>query len=166
MTGLIPAESIRKQSLEDDVDGDGLIVVEDLQRLNDFNSKISSDEMLDVNTNEKIEASPNEPGILDKTPQSINTKSVTLATASILGLAMVLFLLTYISYRWRQQRAIIKNHFTDERIPTPVFENRMGHKNNISTRSISPMLASNIYTHSNGNISPDYMWDSLRKPFQ
>ncbi|KOB76464.1 Uncharacterized protein OBRU01_05708, partial [Operophtera brumata] len=139
--------------------------VEDLQRLNDFKSQISTDEKLDMNTNENTEATRN-PGILGKTPHSISTKTVTLATASILGLAMVLFLLTYVSYRWKQQRAIVKNNYTDERIPTPVFENRMGVKNNTSTRSISPMLASNVYTHSNGNISPDYMWDSLRKPFQ
>lgn len=171
--GLVPAESIRKPSSEEDLDGDGLIVLEDLQRLNDFSSKISSDEKLDDNSLERTEAPTNFPGIPEKTPnQTMNTRSVTLATASIVGLATVLFLLTYIGYRWRQQRVFVdKNNFPDERIPTPVFENRKGHKNNSSNRSISPMLSSNIYTLStldsqNGKESPDYMWDSLRKPFQ
>lgn len=99
---------------------------------------------------------------------------MTVATASIAGLAMILFLLTYAAFKWKQQRSVIrkKRSFGDERIPTPVFENRKGHKNNSSTRSISPMLqTSNIYTlntldSQNGKDSPDYMWDSLRKPFQ
>ncbi|XP_049874992.1 uncharacterized protein LOC126373068 [Pectinophora gossypiella] len=169
-----PSGSISNKLLFEDSDGDGVIVLEDLQRLKDFDSNAAStsDEKLEMNTYERAEA-PIQPGILDRAPS--NTRSVTVATASIVGLAMVLFLLTYAAFKWKQQRNLLnkKQSFSDERIPTPVFENRKGHKNNCSTRSISPMLASsNIYTmntldsNATGKESPDYMWDSLRKPFQ
>ncbi|KAF9422963.1 hypothetical protein HW555_001506 [Spodoptera exigua] len=163
----------KKIRLDEDADGDGLIVLEDLQHLNNFENNIAS------GSDEKIEMNPYETsnpahasGILDKIPSQ--TKSVTVATASIAGLAMILFLLTYAVFKWKQQRSVIrkKRSFGDERIPTPVFENRKGHKNNSSTRSISPMLqTTNIYTlntldSQNGKDSPDYMWDTLRKPFQ
>lgn len=160
--------------LEADHDGDGLIVLEDLQHLKDFDSNIASgsEERIEIKSFERSESSTIKPGILDSLPSE--TRSVTVATASIVGLAMVLFLLTYGAFKWHQQRSMMhkKQDFCDERIPTPVFESRKGHKNNSSTRSISPMLASsNIYTMStldsrNGKESPEYMWDTLRKPFQ
>ncbi|KAI5646159.1 hypothetical protein NE865_01621 [Phthorimaea operculella] len=150
----------------EDSDGDGLIVLEDLQRLKDLN--INTGERLDINSYESDAAAP---GILDRSPS--HSRSVTVATASIVGLAMILFLLTYAAFKWKQQRNMLrkKQNFPDDRIPTPVFENRKSNKMNSSTRSISPMLAtSNIYSlntlDSNGKESPDYMWDSLRKPFQ
>ncbi|KAJ2951670.1 hypothetical protein O0L34_g13830 [Tuta absoluta] len=150
----------------EDSDGDGLIVLEDLQRLKDFD--VNTGEQLDINSYESDGATP---GILDRSPS--HSRSVTVATASIVGLAMILFLLTYAAFKWKQQRNLLrkKQTFPDDRIPTPVFENRKSSKMNSSTRSISPMLAtSNIYTlntlDSNGKESPDYMWDSLRKPFQ
>uniref|UniRef100_A0A2H1WHL1 SFRICE_008229 n=1 Tax=Spodoptera frugiperda TaxID=7108 RepID=A0A2H1WHL1_SPOFR len=163
----------KKIRLDEDVDGDGLIVLEDLQHLTNFENNIASgsDEKIEMNPYESSEPA-HASGILDKIPSQ--TKSVTVATASIAGLAMVLFLLTYAVFKWKQQRSVIrkKRSFGDERIPTPVFENRKGHKNNSSTRSISPMLqTTNIYTlntldSQNGKDSPDYMWDTLRKPFQ
>ncbi|KAJ8719677.1 hypothetical protein PYW08_011852 [Mythimna loreyi] len=166
-----PLKPFKTISLDEDTDGDGLIVLEDLQHLKEFENNIASgsEEKIEVNT---YENKPPASGILDKIPSQ--TKSVTVATASIAGLAMILFLLTYAAFKWKQQRSTIrkKRSFGDERIPTPVFENRKGHKNNCSTRSISPMLqTSNIYTLNtldsrNGKESPDYMWDSLRKPFQ
>ena len=159
--------------MDEDENGDGLIVLEDLQHLKEFENNIASgsEEKIEVKTYENRD-STSASGILDKIPSQ--TKSVTVATASIAGLAMILFLLTYAVFKWKQQRNVItkKRNFCDERIPTPVFENRKGHKNNCSTRSISPMLqTSNIYTlntldSQNGKDSPDYMWDSLRKPFQ
>ncbi|CAB3247274.1 unnamed protein product [Arctia plantaginis] len=161
-------EPFKKITIED-VDGDGLIVLEDLEHLTDFDNNIASafKDKLDAQTNSDEKAS----GVLDKIPS--HTKSVTVATASIAGLAMVLFLLTYAAYKWKHQKPMIrKRSFCDDRIPTPVFEHRKGHKNNSSTRSISPMIqTSNIYTlntldSQNGKESPDYMWDSLRKPFQ
>ncbi|XP_021201544.3 titin [Helicoverpa armigera] len=166
-------QPFKKIRLDEDADGDGLIVLEDLQHLKDFENNIASDsdEKIEVNGYDNKEDS-HKAGILDTIPAQ--TKSVTVATASIAGLAMVLFLLTYATFKWRQQRSVIrkKRSFADERIPTPVFENRKGHKHNSSTRSISPMLqTSNIYTlntldSQNGKDSPDYMWDTLRKPFQ
>lgn len=160
--------------LEEDHDGDGVIVLEDLQHLKDLNSNIASgsEEKIEIKPFERAGPSTIKPGILDHLPSE--TRSVTVATASIIGLAMILFLLTYGAFKWHQQRNLLrkKQDFCDERIPTPVFENRKGHKNNCSTRSISPMLASsNIYTMStidshNGKESPEYMWDTLRKPFQ
>ncbi|XP_022826710.1 uncharacterized protein LOC111356540 [Spodoptera litura] len=168
-----PIKPFKKIRLDEDADGDGLIVLEDLQHLTNFENNIASasDEKIEINpyeSSDPVHAS----GILDKIPSQ--TKSVTVATASIAGLAMVLFLLTYAMFKWKQQRSVIrkKRSFGDERIPTPVFENRKGHKNNSSTRSISPMLqTTNIYTlntldSQNGKDSPDYMWDTLRKPFQ
>ncbi|XP_075976813.1 uncharacterized protein LOC142977029 [Anticarsia gemmatalis] len=167
-------QPFKKIRLDEDADGDGLIVLEDLQHLKDFDSNIAlgTNEKIDINPYDKQDSTHREPGILDKIPSQ--TKSVTVATASIAGLAMILFLLTYAAFKWKQQRSMIrkKRSFCDERIPTPVFENRKGHKNNSSSRSISPMLqTSNIYTlntldSQNGKESPDYMWDSLRKPFQ
>lgn len=128
----------------------------------------SSEEKIEFNTIGRAEIL--EPGILTKTPNS--AKSVTVATASIVGLAMILFLLTYAALKWRQQRTMThKKTLCDDRIPSPVFENRKGTKN-CSSRSISPMLpTSNIYSMNtmesqNGKDSPEYMWDTLRKPFQ
>ncbi|XP_073946250.1 uncharacterized protein isoform X2 [Choristoneura fumiferana] len=169
---ILPLDK-NKINLED-VDGDGLIILEDLQHLKDFDSNIASgsDEKLEVRMYETSEAITDKPGILNKIPN--NTRSVAIATASILGLATLLFLLTYIAFRYKQQRDRLrkKDSFCNERIPSPVFEHRKGHKNNCSSRSISPMIStSNIYTMStldshNGKDSPDYMWNSLRKPFQ
>lgn len=151
------------------------MVLEDLQHLKDFNNHIASAaaENIEMKMVENHQTT-NEPpqGILDKIPNS--TKSVTVATASILGLTTVVFLLTYVLFKWRQRCNVIrkKDSFCEEQIPTPVFENRKGNKNQSSTRSLSPMLStSNIYTLNtldsrNGDESPDYMWDSLRKPFQ
>ncbi|KAM3961530.1 uncharacterized protein ACR2FA_004426 [Aphomia sociella] len=167
-----PSPSHKKITVQEDIDGDGLIVLEDLQHLRDFDSHIAPDsnEKLELNSYERTDVPPN-PGILDKIPN--NTKSVTVATASIVGLATILFLLTYAAFKWRQQKKNQKKRsFCDGRIPTPVFENRKGNKNNSSSRSISPMLSSsNIYTMNtidshHGKDSPEYMWDTLRKPFQ
>ncbi|CAG9100915.1 unnamed protein product [Plutella xylostella] len=163
-------EEIKHSKEEDDV-----MVLEDLQHLKDFNNHIASAaaENIEMKVVENHQTT-NEPpqGILDKIPNS--TKSVTVATASILGLTTVVFLLTYVLFKWRQRCNVIrkKDSFCEEQIPTPVFENRKGNKNQSSTRSLSPMLStSNIYTLNtldsrNGDESPDYMWDSLRKPFQ
>ncbi|XP_011547873.3 uncharacterized protein LOC105380074 isoform X2 [Plutella xylostella] len=163
-------EEIKHSKDEDDV-----MVLEDLQHLKDFNNRIASAaaENIEMKVVENHQTT-NEPpqGILDKIPNS--TKSVTVATASILGLTTVVFLLTYVLFKWRQRCNVIrkKDSFCEEQIPTPVFENRKGNKNQSSTRSLSPMLStSNIYTLNtldsrNGDESPDYMWDSLRKPFQ
>lgn len=167
---ISPAGIYKKITLEEDVDGDGVIVLEDLQQLkeSDHHDAFNSEEKIEFHTLERAEIL--EPGILNKTPSS--AKSVTVATASIVGLAMILFLLTYAALKWRQQRTVShKKTFCDERIPSPVFENRKV-KKNCSSRSISPMLpTSNIYTMNtldsqNGKDSPEYMWDTLRKPFQ
>lgn len=168
---LPPPETYKKIILEEDIDGDGLIVLADLQHLRDTDKKVTSgsEEKIEFNSYEGTET-PMEPGILSKAPSS--AKSVTVATASIVGLAMILFLLTYAALKWKQQRTIVhKKTFGDERIPSPVFENRKV-KKNCSSRSISPMLpTSNIYTMNTldsqtGKDSPEYMWDTLRKPFQ
>lgn len=169
---LSSIQPFKKITIEDDADGDGLIVLEDLQHLKDFDNNIALDSNEKLETDSFNNKDAQNKGILDKIP--IQTKSVTVATASIVGLAMILFLLTYAAFKWKQQRSVMgkKRSFCDERIPTPVFENRKGHKNNSSTRSLSPMLqTSNIYTlntldSQHGKDSPDYMWDSLRKPFQ
>ncbi|XP_037293397.1 uncharacterized protein LOC115443553 isoform X2 [Manduca sexta] len=166
------SDSIKTITLEDDVDGNGVVVLEDLKHLKDFDNNIASesDDRLEFNPMERSEATS---GILEIIPSQ--TKSVTVATASIAGLAIVLFLLTYAAFKWKQQKGIggIKHNYPEERLPAPVFENRKSHKNNSSTRSISPMLSStsNIYTLNtldsrNGKESPEYMWDTLRKPFQ
>lgn len=142
-----------------------------MQNLKNFDSKPSSDELLDIKIYKNNETPP-------KTPieSSLNstTKSVTVATVTIIGLALTLFLLTYVVLKWKQQSS--KNYHNrhskeDECVPTPIFENRKTHKRNSSTRSKSPMISSNIYTIDSldtrtSNESPEYMWDSLRKPFQ
>lgn len=152
-------------------DGDNLFVLEDLHHLKSLGSNISPDsnDGLDMSFSETIN---NGNGNFEKIPTQ--TKSITVATASIAGLAMVLFLLTYAVFKWKRHKGVSKKDlsFCNERIPTPVFENRKRQKNNSSTRSISPMLStSNIYTlktldSRNGKESPEYMWDTLRKPFQ
>lgn len=148
---------------------DGLIVLEDVH-INDISNNIAStsDEEIEVSDEENS----TEQGMLENLPS--NAKSVTIATAAIAGLTMLLFLLTYIGCKWKHQRNVTRKRETlsEERIPTPVFESRKLSKMNSSNRSISPMLSnSNIYTMStldsrNGKESPEYMWDSLRKPFQ
>lgn len=138
--------------------------------INDISNNIAStsDEEIEVSDEENS----TEQGMLENLPS--NAKSVTIATAAIAGLTMLLFLLTYIGCKWKHQRNVTRKRETlsEERIPTPVFESRKLSKMNSSNRSISPMLSnSNIYTMStldsrNGKESPEYMWDSLRKPFQ
>ncbi|XP_050677403.1 uncharacterized protein LOC126974062 [Leptidea sinapis] len=164
---LAKSEILEKILLEEDAKSDGAIVLEDLQHMKDNNAASSSEENVEVKLLENIET---------KNPPTTNTsshvKSVTVVTASIIGLGLVLFLLTYTAFKWKQQSKILetKNCVHEERIPSPVFENRQG-KNNSSTRSKSPMLSSNIYAIDSidphhGAESPEYMWDSLRKPFQ
>ncbi|XP_045499610.1 uncharacterized protein LOC123697220 isoform X2 [Colias croceus] len=160
-------DTIKKILLEEDDDGDSVIIFEDLQHLKN-NNVASNEEDIEVKLLEKIEDRPSKPAF----NTSSNARSVTVVTASIIGLALVLFLLTYAAFKWRQQSKMIesKQCANEERIPSPVFENRST-KNNSSTRSKSPMLTSNIYsintldTHADAD-SPEYMWDSLRKPFQ
>ncbi|XP_061717964.1 uncharacterized protein LOC133525652 isoform X1 [Cydia pomonella] len=161
-----------KESLEN-LEGDGLMILEDLQNLENFQSDtaIGSGENVEISIQEKRENLSKNAGILNKLPN--NTKSVAIATASILGLAAILFLLTYIAFKWKQQRNKMrkKKSFCDGPIPSPVFENRKSNKNNCSSRSISPMISNtNIYMSTletnSGKESPDYMWNSLRKPFQ
>ncbi|CAH0727083.1 unnamed protein product, partial [Brenthis ino] len=162
-------ENLKNIKLED-IDNDGLIVLEDLQNLKNFDSRPSSDELLDI----KLYKNNETPA---KTPieSSLNstTKSVTVATVTIIGLALTLFLLTYIVLKWKQNSKSYHNKHSkeDKCVPTPIFENRKTHKRNSSTRSKSPMISSNIYTIDSldthtGNESPEYMWDTLRKPFQ
>ncbi|XP_047997886.1 uncharacterized protein LOC125235377 [Leguminivora glycinivorella] len=161
-----------KESLEN-LEGEGLMILEDLQKLENFQSDIasSSGETVETSKQDKREHFSESPGILNKLPN--NTKSVAIATASILGLAAILFLLTYVAFKWKQQRSKLrkKESFCDGPIPSPVFENRKSSKNNCSSRSISPMISNtNIYMSTlestSGKESPDYMWNSLRKPFQ
>ncbi|XP_063364997.1 putative leucine-rich repeat-containing protein DDB_G0290503 [Cydia amplana] len=161
-----------KESLEN-LEKDGLMILEDLQNLENFQSGIASGSGDNVETSiqENKENLSENPGILNKLHN--NTKSVAIATASILGLAAILFLLTYIAFKWKQQRNKLrkKESFCDGPIPSPVFENRKGNKTNCSSRSISPMISNtNIYMSTletnSGKESPDYMWNSLRKPFQ
>lgn len=170
----VKPETPHKKITIDDIDVDGLKVLEHLHRLKELDNHIVSslEGNIQVNAFGNLEPERNSKGILDNIPSQ--TTSVTIATASIVGLGMVLFLLTYVAFKWKQQRTMTrkKPSFCEERISTPVFEHRKGHKNNSSTRSISPMIqTSNIYTVStldsnNGEESSEYMWDSLRKPFQ
>ncbi|XP_063624931.1 putative uncharacterized protein DDB_G0292292 [Cydia splendana] len=161
-----------KESLEN-LDEDGSMILEDLRNPENFQSGVASGsgENVEINIQGKRENLSENPGILNKLPN--NTRSVAIATASILGLAAILFLLTYIAFKWKQQRNKLrkKESFCDGPIPTPVFENRKGNKTNCSSRSISPMISNtNIYMSTldtnSGKESPDYMWNSLRKPFQ
>ncbi|XP_072931488.1 uncharacterized protein [Epargyreus clarus] len=165
---ISPSQEIKKIMLDDDLDGDdGLIVLNNLHQ--GFDSYAASDEKIEVHAQERTEFPR-----AQSDARSNSAKSVTVATASIIGLAMVLFLLTYATFKWKQQRSMFrdKQSMRRDRIPTPVFENRKSHKNNSSTRSKSPMISSsNIYAIDtldtrNGNDSPEYMWDTLRKPFQ
>ncbi|CAK1582719.1 unnamed protein product [Parnassius mnemosyne] len=165
-----PNTFIKKTILEEDIDGDGLIALEDIQHIKNFqdNSVLYNDE-LELKSLDSQEAT-SAPSI----PETVNnnTKSVTVVTASIVGLIAVLFLLTYAAFKWQHQQQMFnkKQCSDEERIPTPVFENRKSNKNS-SMRSMSPMLSSNIYSvntleKGNTNEYPEYMWDSLRKPFQ
>ncbi|XP_046967803.1 uncharacterized protein LOC124535588 [Vanessa cardui] len=167
---LIMSETLKKNNLENEIDGDSLTVLEDIQKLKDFDSKITSDELLEMKLFENVELTQ-KPTATNTV--SNNTKSVTVATASIIGLVLILFLLTYAILKWRQQNKMFqKKHAKEEEcVPTPIFENRKGHKINSSTRSKSPMISSNIYAIDSidtraGSESPEYMWDTLRKPFQ
>lgn len=161
------SETIKKIDLEEDIDGDGVIVLDDLQQLRNK----AADKMLETSLHER-----NKPLQISNESYTVlsDTKSVTVATASIIGLALILFLLTYAVLKWKQQNKIFdtKRAKEDEFVPTPVFESRKGLKSNSSIRSKSPMLAtSNIYSIDTidtraGSESPEYMWDTLRKPFQ
>ncbi|XP_039757060.1 uncharacterized protein LOC120631508 [Pararge aegeria] len=165
------SETQQKIDLEEDVDGDGVIVLDDLQRIRNIERKTSSDKLLEL----KLFERKHPPELSNESTVMLSdTKSVTVATASIIGLALILFLLTYAVLKWKQQNKIFhtKRAKEDEFVPSPVFESRKGHKINSSTRSKSPMLAtSHIYsidtldTHA-GSESPEYMWETLRKPFQ
>ncbi|XP_022118986.2 uncharacterized protein LOC110995896 [Pieris rapae] len=160
------SETLQKILLDDDEEGDGIVVFEELDKLKG-NDVDTSKEDLEFSLLNKIEETRAHP-IYNSIS---NTRSVTVVTASIIGLALVLFLLTYAAFKWKQQSKIIENKQcnNDDRLPSPIFENRKGIRS--STRSKSPMLTSNIYsintldTHA-GTESPEYMWDSLRKPFQ
>ncbi|XP_052742050.1 dual specificity protein kinase splB [Bicyclus anynana] len=159
-------DTLKKIDLEEDIDGDGVIVLGDLQQLRNMARKTS----LESNLNERN----NKQTANESITVLSDTKSVTVATASIIGLALILFLLTYAILKWKQQNKIFhtKRAKEDEFVPSPVFESRKGHKINSSIRSKSPMLAtSNIYSIDTidtraGSESPEYMWDTLRKPFQ
>lgn len=161
--------NLPKENLKDTID-DGSLVLEDLKNLEKFNNEIGTDEFLEINLHERNQPPPR-PQV--EIPVSSNTRSVTVATISITGLALILFLLTYAALKWKQQSLIFNKTKTaeDACVPTPVFENRKTQKLNSSTRSKSPMLSSNIYTIDSidpreGSESPEYMWDSLRKPYQ
>lgn len=165
----LPTETNKTFIVEDEPEGDSIIVLEDLEhKNNDITPGIGEDFNVNYDRTDSTERS----GILDR--MSANTKSVTVATASIVGLSLILFLLTYAALKWKQQRSMLshKQSFSEERVQTPVFENRKSHKNNCSTRSLSPMLTTpNIYSMNTldsqrSSESPDYMWDTLRKPFQ
>ncbi|CAG9583275.1 unnamed protein product [Danaus chrysippus] len=160
---------LSKKNLKDTID-DGSLIFEDLENLEKFNNKISTDELLEINLYERNQP-PQRPQV--EIPVSSNTRSVTVATISIIGLALILFLLTYAALKWKQQSLIFNKtkNTEDACVPTPVFESRKTQKLNSSTRSKSPMLSSNIYTIDSidpreGSESPEYMWDSLRKPYQ
>ncbi|XP_061376861.1 uncharacterized protein LOC116770618 [Danaus plexippus] len=161
--------NLPKENLKDTID-DSSLVFEDLENLEKINNEISTDEFLEINLHERNQPPPR-PQV--EIPVSSNTRSVTVATISITGLALILFLLTYAALKWKQQSLIFNKTKTaeDACVPTPVFENRKTQKLNSSTRSKSPMLSSNIYTIDSidpreGSESPEYMWDSLRKPYQ
>lgn len=169
---LTISNALRRNHIGKDIDNGGVMVLEDLQRLKDLDNRLKSDELLEFKLHENIEPTK-VPSVLGSTSNS-NTKSVTVATASIIGLVLILFLLTYAILKWKQQNKMFqkKHAKEDECVPTPIFENRKGHKINSSTRSKSPMIASsNIYatdpidTRARSE-SPEYMWDTLRKPFQ
>lgn len=159
------SETLQKILPEDDEEGDGIIVFEELDKLKENDVATSKEEQFRLlNKMEETHAHP--------VYNSISyTRSVTVVTASIIGLALVLFLLTYAAFKWKQQSKIIENKQcnNEDRLPSPIFEKRKCIRS--STRSKSPMLTSNIYsintldTHA-GMESPEYMWDSLRKPFQ
>ncbi|CAG4945837.1 unnamed protein product [Parnassius apollo] len=165
-----PNTFIKQTILEEDIDGDGLIALEDIQRIKD----LQDNSFLYNNKIELKSLDSQEATIAPSTPETINnnTKSVTVVTASIMGLIAVLFLLTYAAFKWQHQQQMYKKKQCagEERIPTPVFENRRSNKNS-SIRSMSPILTSNIYSvntleKGNTNECSEYMWDSLRKPFQ
>ncbi|XP_045526318.1 uncharacterized protein LOC123715376 [Pieris brassicae] len=160
------SETLQKILPDDDEEGDDIIAFAELDKLKG-NYVDTSKEDFELRLLNKIEETHARP-IYNSIS---NTRSVTVVTASIIGLALVLFLLTYAAFKWKQQSKIIENKQcnNDDRLPSPIFENRKGIRS--STRSKSPMLTSNIYsvntldTHA-GTESPEYMWDSLRKPFQ
>ncbi|XP_050344504.1 uncharacterized protein LOC126769662 [Nymphalis io] len=168
---LTISQTLKKINLEKEIDGDSLTVLEDIQKLKDFDSRITSDELLEMKLFENVELTQT-PSVTN-TVSNNNTKSVAVVTASIIGLVLILFLLTYAILKWKQQNKMFqKTHAKEEEcLPSPIFENRKGHKINSSTRSKSPMISSNIYAIDSidtraGSESPEYMWDTLRKPFQ
>ncbi|XP_013173017.1 PREDICTED: uncharacterized protein LOC106121761 [Papilio xuthus] len=155
--------TVKKIVLEEDINGDGLIVLEDVQGL-DHNP---SDEKVEFKS---LESDENSPKIVPETVNH-NTRSATVVTASIVGLIAVLFLLTFVTFRWKHQQHVFIRKYgsSEDRIPSPVFENRMTTKSS-SMRSLSPMLSSNIYSidtleKPHDKDCPEYTWDSLRKPY-
>ncbi|CAH2090420.1 unnamed protein product [Euphydryas editha] len=162
--------ALKRNHMEKDIDQGGLIALEDLQKLKELDSRITSDELLEFKLYENVEPTKI-PSVLGSATNN-NATSVTVATASIIGLVMILFLLTYAILKWKEQNKMFQKKYAkeDECVPTPIFENRKSH--NSSIRSKSPMIASsNIYAIDSidargGNESPEYMWDTLRKPFQ
>ncbi|GBP49168.1 hypothetical protein EVAR_46186_1 [Eumeta japonica] len=172
-------ETHKNAPLEQDRDGDGLIILEDLQHLDEFGKEvIQPNKNFEVNRhgkNSELDLHHYNPDSNYRFPEknSSKAKSVTVVTSAVVALLMILFLLTYIGCKWQQKRNLLKekDNFNLGKINMPVFENRKSAKNS-STRSISPMLStSNIYNMNtigtiNGKESPEYMWDSLRKPFQ
>ncbi|XP_014359123.2 uncharacterized protein LOC106711332 [Papilio machaon] len=155
--------TVKKIVLEEDINGDGLIVLEDVQGL-DHNPSDEKVEFKSLGTEE------NSPKIVPETINP-NTRSATVVTASIVGLIAVLFLLTFVTFRWKHQQHVFIRKYgsSEDRIPSPVFENRMTTKTS-SMRSLSPMLTSNIYSidtleKPHDKDCPEYTWDSLRKPY-
>ncbi|CAH2041356.1 unnamed protein product, partial [Iphiclides podalirius] len=162
-------KSVTDTALED-IDGDGLIALEDLQHIKHFKQNtdfISGNVEHDILESLKVTPTISIPEIIHN-----NTRSITVVTASIVGLIAVLFLLTYAAFKWKNQQQVYqrKQCIAEEIIPTPVFENRKSNKNS-SMRSMSPMLSSNIYSVNTlekpkNNNCPEYMWDCTRNPFQ
>lgn len=119
-------------------------------------------------------------GFYHKLPAGM--KSAIVMSSAIVGTSLIVFLAIFVACRWRQKRRNLLRYdesFNGSRVRSPIL-NRKISKNNSSSRSISPILLNGetIYKNQNQNQkvntmdsqtqreTQDYLWDSLRKPFQ
>lgn len=166
--------------IDKDMDGDGLIVLDDLQRIEQIDNNIvqASNQKSDKNfVNQNQQENEREPNFYSRLP--VGVRSAIIVSSSIIGTSLIVFLTIFVACKWRQRkRNLLKynDSFSVSRVRSPILEGNRKTKKNSSSRSISPILTVGETTYKNQKINTmdsqtqreaqDYLWDSLRRPFQ
>lgn len=118
--------------------------------------------------------------LIENAQMPMGVRSAIIASASIVGISLAIFLVIFLIFRWRQRRRrkiCYSDRFQTLRGRLPILKSRDGSPTKRSTSTTSPPPLPTVYGNSrrssklntmdpNSPEVQEYLYDAMRKPFQ